>query len=58
VPVGSLLEAIETEEAVVRERVEELKLQVAELMVRLELSVNGCRGWVITRETTGSTDLP
>lgn len=35
-PVGSLVEAIEAEEAVVRERVEELDSWVAELTVRLE----------------------
>jgi hypothetical protein len=53
VPVGSLLDAIEAEEAVVRERVEELESRVAELMVRLEAGRERLSRLVITRETAG-----
>lgn len=35
--MGTLLEAIEAEEVVVRGQVEELEAQVAELMVRLDM---------------------
>lgn len=52
-PVGSLFEAIEAEEAVVRERVEELEARVAELMVRLEAERERLSRLVITRETAG-----
>ncbi|WP_406170044.1 hypothetical protein [Streptomyces sp. NBC_00996] len=51
--MGSLLDAIEAEEAVVRGRVEELETQVAELMVRLEAERERLSRLVITRETAG-----
>jgi hypothetical protein len=51
--VGSLFDAIEAEEAVVRERVEELESRVAELMVRLEAECERLSRLVITRETAG-----
>ncbi|MCQ9132216.1 hypothetical protein [Streptomyces hilarionis] len=51
--MGSLLDAIEAEEAVVRERVEELESPVAELTVRLEAERERLSRLVITRETAG-----
>lgn len=51
--MGSLFDAIEAEEAVVRERVEELESRVAELMVRLEAERERLSRLVITRETAG-----
>jgi hypothetical protein len=53
VSVGSLLDAVEAEEAVVRARVEELKAQVAELTVRLEAERERLSRPMITRETAG-----
>ncbi|MEU5536888.1 hypothetical protein [Streptomyces sp. NPDC020362] len=51
--MGSLFDAIEAEEAVVRERVEELESRVAELTVRLEAERERLSRLVITRETAG-----
>ncbi|GAT85076.1 hypothetical protein STXM2123_5777 [Streptomyces sp. F-3] len=50
---GSLFDAIEAEEAVVQERVEELDSRMAELTVRLEAERERLSRLVITRETTG-----
>ncbi|MFI6055771.1 hypothetical protein ACIBCO_37525 [Streptomyces violascens] len=52
-PAGSLFDAIEVEEAVVRESVEELESRVGELMVRLEVERERSSRLVITWETTG-----
>ncbi|MGW1562223.1 hypothetical protein ACWCQ1_37700 [Streptomyces sp. NPDC002144] len=51
--MGSLLEAIEAEDAAVRGRVEELEAQAAELTVRLEAERERLSRLVITRETAG-----
>ncbi|MED7828742.1 hypothetical protein [Streptomyces chiangmaiensis] len=51
--MGSLFEAIEAEEAEVRERVEQLESQVAELTRLLEGEQERLSRLVITRETAG-----
>ncbi|BBJ37730.1 hypothetical protein SSPO_004480 [Streptomyces antimycoticus] len=51
--MGSLFEAVESEEAEVRGRVEQLKLQSAELAERLEAERERLSRLEITRETAG-----
>jgi hypothetical protein len=53
VSVGSLFEAIEAEEAEVRQRVEQLEVCLAELTERLEVERERLSRLVITRETAG-----
>ncbi|MDQ1005694.1 hypothetical protein QFZ82_000178 [Streptomyces sp. V4I23] len=48
-----MFDAIEAEETVVRERVEELESRVAELMVRMRAELERLSRLVITRETAG-----